>query len=215
MNNRNERFRAARVGKRYGHFVVAGLILQIAAMGQSPQAAMTASVDKQRASIAIQVKSVLGKAATPVGSFFTAPWVEAASADPACDPVAAPELDRLIEQNSKAQGVKPDLIRAVISQESANRPCAVSPKGAQGLMQLMPATAAQFGVADPFDPQQNVEAGAKLLKQLLSKYDGDVGLALAAYNAGAARVDRDAGVPHIPETMRYVTEILVKLPKLE
>jgi len=199
-----------------------GSFLRIAAMAQSPanaqdaaRAAMTASVDKQRASIAIQVNSVLGKAAAPVGSFFSSPWVEVAEPDvpPACDALATPELDQLIEQNSKVQGVKPELIRAVISQESANRPCALSPKGAQGLMQLMPATAAQFGVNDPFDPKQNVEAGTKLLKQLLVKYDGDTSLTLAAYNAGSARVDRDAGVPHIPETMRYVTEILSKIPK--
>src|SRR5260370_34451927 len=145
-------------------------------MGQSPptaqdaaRAAMAGSVDKQRASILIQVNSVLGKPAALTGSFFSAPWVEAVFAEPTCDAIASPELDRLIEQNSKTQGVKPELIRAVISQESANRPCAVSPKGAQGLMQLMPATAAQFGVSDPFDPKQNVEAGTKLLKQLLAK----------------------------------------------
>jgi len=201
--------------------LLAVLILPVTALAQSQvkaQEAMTASVDKQRLSIAMQVNSVLGRTAAPVGSFFTSPWVEAAAADavasPARDPIATPELDQLIELNSKTQGVKPELIRAVISQESANRPCALSPKGAQGLMQLMPATAAQFGVSDPFDPKQNVEAGTKLLKELLAKYGGDVSLALSAYNAGSGRVDRDGGVPQIAETMRYVNEILGKLPKL-
>ena len=214
-----------RFPESYEYFLLAVLILPVTAVAQSQvkaqeaaREAMTASVDKQRASIAMQVNSVLGRPAAPVGSFFTSPWVEAAAADavalPACEPMATPELDQLIELNSNTQGVKPELIRAVISQESANRPCALSPKGAQGLMQLMPATAAQFGVSDPFDPKQNVEAGTKLLKELLAKYGGDVSLTLSAYNAGSGRVDRDGGVPQIPETLRYVTEILGKLPKL-
>jgi Mn2+/Fe2+ NRAMP family transporter len=200
--------------------IVIGVIFSITAMAQSPpnaqdivKAAMAASVDKQRASISIQVNAVLGKTAAPAGSFFSAPWVEAVFPEPTCGPMATPELDQLIELNSQTHGVKPELIRAVISQESANRPCALSPKGAQGLMQLMPVTAAQFGVSDPFDPKQNVEAGTKLLKELLAKYNGDVSLTLSAYNAGSGRVDREGGVPHIPETMKYVTEILAKLPK--
>lgn len=127
--------------------------------------------------------------------------------------MAKPELDQLIEQNAKQQGVKPELIRAVINQESGNRPCAVSSKGAQGLMQLMPGTADELNVADPFNAKQNVEGGTKLLKQLLAKYNGDVALTLAAYNAGSGRVDREGGVPAIPETMSYVTSILAKLPK--
>ncbi len=134
-------------------------------------------------------------------------------APPPCDPMAKPELDQLIEQNAKQQGVKPELIRAVINQESGNRPCAVSSKGAQGLMQLMPGTADELNVADPFNAKQNVEGGTKLLKQLLAKYNGDVALTLAAYNAGSGRVDREGGVPAIPETMSYVTSILAKLPK--
>jgi len=119
----------------------------------------------------------------------------------------------LIEENAKRQSVRADLLRAVIGQESGSRPCAVSPKGAQGLMQLMPAVAEQFGVHDPLDPKQNVEAGTKLLKQLLTKYNGDMRLALSAYNAGPERVDREGGVPQIPETINYVTDILSKLPR--
>jgi soluble lytic murein transglycosylase-like protein len=184
---------------------------------EAASAAMKASVEKQRASVLIQVNSMSGKAAPAGSSFFTAPWAGSppvnSVAPPACDAMAALELDQLIDQNSKTHGVKPELIRAVISQESANRPCAVSVKGAQGLMQLMPATAEQFGVSDPFDPKQNVEAGTKLLKQLLAKYGGDVSLTLSAYNAGSGRVDRDGGVPQIPETQKYVTDILGKLDK--
>jgi soluble lytic murein transglycosylase-like protein len=158
---------------------------------------------------------VTGKTAVP-GPFFTVPWLDTMVSrfnPPPCDPMAKLELDQLIEKNSKEQGVKPDLIREVINQESGNRPCAVSSKGAQGLMQLMPETAAELGVGDPFNAKQNVEGGTKLLKTLLAKYKGDVALTLAAYNAGSGRVDRDGGIPDIPETMGYVTQILARLPK--
>jgi hypothetical protein len=177
---------------------------------------MTSSIEKQRASVLKQVTSVTGKPAAAGESFFTVPWMEPVAprfVQPQCDPMATQELEKLIEQNAKQEGVKPDLIRAVINQESGNRPCAVSSKGAQGLMQLMPATAAELGVGDPFNPKQNVEAGTKLLKRLLAKYNGDVALTLAAYNAGSGRVDRDGGVPSIPETLEYVTSIIAKLPK--
>src|ERR1700733_465054 len=182
---------------------------------QQPQSAMTASIAKQRASVIQQVAGVMGKAPTPAASFFTVPWVETPVpfSSPPCAPMPAAELDKLVEQSSQQEGVKAELIRGVIAQESGAHPCAVSWKGAQGLMQLMPATSEQFGVKDPFDPHQNIEAGTKLLKQLLTKYKDDVSLALAAYNAGEARVDRDGGVPQIQETQNYVTEIQSKLPK--
>ncbi len=175
---------------------------------------MAAALAQQRASVAKQVSAVMGRAPTPAASFFTVPWVESPVAFnmPACDPLPGAQLDSFIENSSKQEGVKPDLVRAVIQEESGGRPCAVSWKGAQGLMQLMPATADQFGVKDPFDPKQNVDAGTKLLKQLLEKYHGDISLALSAYNAGAERVDKDGGVPSIPETKNYVSDILTKLP---
>jgi soluble lytic murein transglycosylase-like protein len=179
------------------------------------RAAMVPAIGQQRASVLKQVTSVTGKTAVP-GAFFTVPWLDTMASrivPPPCDPMAALELDQLIEKNSKEQGVKQDLIRAVINQESGNRPCAVSSKGAQGLMQLMPETATELGVGDPFNAKQNVEAGTKLLKTLLAKYKGDVALTLAAYNAGSGRVDRDGGIPDIPETMAYVTQILARLPK--
>lgn len=189
-------------------------------VGQRPdqstiQSSMADSIAKQRAAVLKQVAGVMGKAPTPAASFFTVPWVETPVpfSSPLCDPVPAAELDKLVEQSSQQEGVKADLIRAVIAEESGARPCAVSWKGAQGLMQLMPATSEQFGVKDPFDPRQSVEAGTKLLKQLLTKYNDDVSLALAAYNAGEGRVDRDGGVPQIPETQNYVNDIQAKLPK--
>jgi Transglycosylase SLT domain len=187
------------------------------------QAAMAASIEKQRGSVQKQLGSVSGKEPPPAAAFFTVPWVETLPrygalsgtlfAEPPCDPLPSDQLDPLIEENARRQSVRADLLRAVIGQESGSRPCALSPKGAQGLMQLMPATAEQFGVRDPFDPKQNVEAGTKLLKQLLTKYNGDMRLALSAYNAGPERVDREGGVPQIPETINYVTDILSKLPR--
>lgn len=197
------------------------LTLGVAVRAQAPpdakdpaQAAMAISLEKQRVSITKQVDSLIGRPATPAASFFTVPWIDFPSfLLPPCDPLPAEQLDKLIEESAKQESVQPDLIRAVISQESGNRPCAISPKGAQGLMQLMPATAAEFGVKDPFDPKQNVDGGVKLLKQLLAKYNGDLKLTLAAYNAGSGRVDSEGGVPQIPETMNYVVDVISKLPK--
>jgi soluble lytic murein transglycosylase-like protein len=125
-----------------------------------------------------------------------------------CEAISQPALVRMIDVAARRQNVDPLLVREVARQESAFRPCAVSNKGAEGLMQLMPATQAQFDVTDPFDPGQSLDAGAKLLKQLLDRYHGDLTLALSAYNSGAGRVDKAGGIPDIPETKNYVFSIL-------
>jgi len=98
-----------------------------------------------------------------------------------------------------------------MKQESGFKPCAVSVRGAQGLMQLMPATADLLHVADPFDPQQNVEGGAAFLKQLLGRYKGDLRLALVAYNAGTLRADQPANTPYPAETQNYLASIFAQL----
>ncbi len=117
-------------------------------------------------------------------------------------------FDPIIDEHSAAQGVSPDLVRAVIQVESAFNPHALSPKGAMGLMQLMPATAFELGVVNPFDPAQNIGGGIKYLKQLLSRYDQKVELALAAYNAGPGAVDKyGQRVPPYQETRDYVKKI--------
>ena len=120
----------------------------------------------------------------------------------------AAQYQGLIEEHAALNAVSADLIRAVIQAESAFNPRAISPKGAMGLMQLMPATAAEFGVIDPYNPAENIAAGVKYLKQLLAQYDGRVELALAAYNAGPGAVKKYGGsVPPYPETRAYVAKI--------
>ncbi len=117
------------------------------------------------------------------------------------------DIDSAIEQAAARHNVDPNLVRAVVKVESNFNPNAVSRKGAMGLMQLMPSTARQLKVKNPFDPEQNVDAGVRHLKQLLESYDGDIKLTLAAYNAGAGAVARSSGVPHYAETQNYVRRI--------
>jgi soluble lytic murein transglycosylase-like protein len=119
----------------------------------------------------------------------------------------AGDIDSAIEQAAARHNVDPNLVRAVVKVESNFNPNAVSRKGAMGLMQLMPSTARQLNVKNPFDPEQNVDAGVRHLKQLLESYGGDVKLTLAAYNAGAGAVARSSGVPHYAETQNYVRRI--------
>jgi soluble lytic murein transglycosylase-like protein len=120
----------------------------------------------------------------------------------------AAKYQDLIEEHAAINTVSPDLVRAVIQAESAFNPRALSPKGAMGLMQLMPGTAAEFGVLDAYNPAENIRAGVKYLKQLLDTYDGKVELALAAYNAGPGAVKKYGGtVPPYRETRNYVAKI--------
>jgi soluble lytic murein transglycosylase-like protein len=121
-------------------------------------------------------------------------------------------FDESINEHAKRQGVAADLVRAVIQVESAFNPVAVSNKGAMGLMQLMPATARELGVGNPFDPDQNIRGGVTYLKQLLNRYDQKVELALAAYNAGIGNVEKYGAVPPFKETRNYVDKITKAAP---
>ena len=172
---------------------------------------MQESLARQRLSIEKQLRAIASS------SFFTLPPAGPideipAAAAPDCDPVPEEQLKVMIAETARSESIAADLLRTVIRRESGARPCAVSSRGAQGLMQLMPATSRELGLADPFDARRNLAAGAKYLKQLLTRYGGDVARALAAYNAGPARVDQAGGVPALPETVRYVSSILAVLP---
>ncbi|MFO1352996.1 MAG: lytic transglycosylase domain-containing protein [Gammaproteobacteria bacterium] len=123
------------------------------------------------------------------------------------EPPTPSRLARLIDRLAKEHGLEPALLDAVIRVESAYQPNATSPKGAMGLMQLMPATARRFGVHDPYDAEDNIRGGARYLRWLLDKF-GDVELALAGYNAGEGAVVDWGGIPPYRETRRYVPRVL-------
>jgi Transglycosylase SLT domain len=124
------------------------------------------------------------------------------------DPKFKAHLNLLIKKLAKLHGVDEKLIRAVLAKESGGNPLAVSPKGAMGLMQLMPETAMSLGVEDPFNPEQNLAGGVRYLKYCLNRFSQDTTLALAAYNAGPEAVQKCGGVPPYPETQQYVASIL-------
>ncbi|GEB76539.1 lytic transglycosylase domain-containing protein [Sporolactobacillus inulinus] len=120
------------------------------------------------------------------------------------------DYDVIIQEMSAKYSVPAPLIRSVIDTESGGNPNATSSSGAMGLMQLMPGTAAELGVTNPYDPAQNIEAGTRYLSHLIKRYNGDDRLALAAYNAGSGAVQKYGGVPPFPETQTYVSKVLNK-----
>ncbi len=119
----------------------------------------------------------------------------------------APEINDLVEQTASRHQIDPQLVHAIIKVESEYDPRAVSRKGAMGLMQLIPETAQRFGVANPFNPKENIEGGVSYLKHLLDLFRGDLSLSLAAYNAGEAAVQRFGGIPSFAETQNYVRKV--------
>jgi soluble lytic murein transglycosylase-like protein len=172
-------------------YLVLLLALAAPALAQS-------SLARQRASIRRQFSVTHPKAPEPVR--FRS-----------CDTPPPSELNAMIGAAARANRVPVNLVREVARQESGFQPCARSSKGAQGLMQLMPATQATLGVSNPFDPAESLMAGARFLKTLLERYDGNLSLALSAYNAGPKRVDAVGHIPPIPETRAYVKSILGRL----
>ena len=121
------------------------------------------------------------------------------------------QYNTIVEAAAQKYGVSPALIHAVILQESAYDPNVISPKGAMGLMQLMPQTAKRFNVRNSFDPEENIMAGTKLLSTLLRKYNHNMARALAAYNAGEGAVSKYDGIPPFSETQQYVQKIILQL----
>jgi soluble lytic murein transglycosylase-like protein len=171
------------------------------------RAAQEASIEKQKASIRIQQAA----AAKQNPAFFVRTAMSAPFANFPCEEGPPAAIREIVDKGAQQSGLDRSLVRAVVKTESDYDPCATSNKGAQGLMQLMPSVQTQFGVTNPYDPKQNVDAGTRLLKQLLDQYGGDLPRALGAYNAGSARVDQFGGVPPFPETVNYVSGILEKL----
>jgi soluble lytic murein transglycosylase-like protein len=127
---------------------------------------------------------------------------------PGCAPLDPSTLEPLIDTIAVREGVEPALLWTIILRESGFQPCAVSRTGARGLMQLMPATAEQLGVRDPFNPEENLAAGARFFGMLLRRYRGDVRLALGAYYIGPGAVDDLKGAPFSPAAHRYISDIL-------
>jgi soluble lytic murein transglycosylase-like protein len=172
---------------------------------------MEESIARQKESIRKQT------GAASSDSFFTVGWTSAPmiapmAEAPDCPPLGDTDSAPLIKAAATANKLDPALIRALIQQESGFYPCAVSPMGAMGLMQLMPETAERFHVTDPFNSKENVRAGTQYLKQLMEYFKGDLRLALAAYNAGVGKVDGNPpSVPEIPETQDYVNAIMQAL----
>jgi soluble lytic murein transglycosylase-like protein len=156
-------------------------------------------VDDQGHKIYVNTGETISRVDWMTRSFRSNP--SAASGTPPAD------IDKLVEQSASRFQVDPDLVKAVIRVESGFDAKAVSSKGAMGLMQLIPATAQRFGVANPFDPKQNIEGGVNYLKHLLDLFGGDLNLSLAAYNAGEHTVQRYGGIPAIPETQNYVRRV--------
>ena len=122
--------------------------------------------------------------------------------------ISAQRLNKIVALQAKANHIDPRLVKAVIRVESGGDPSAVSTAGAMGLMQLMPGTASAYGVLNPWDPEQNIAGGTKHLSDLLREYNGDISLALAAYNAGSGAVARYKGIPPYAETGAYVSNVL-------
>ena len=131
--------------------------------------------------------------------------IQPVKADNASPP--SPEINDLVEQTASRHQIDPQLVHAIIKVESEYDPKAVSRKGAMGLMQLIPETAQRFGVANPFNPKENIEGGVSYLKHLLNLFGGDLSLSLAAYNAGEGAVQRFGGIPSFAETRDYVRKV--------
>jgi soluble lytic murein transglycosylase-like protein len=157
---------------------------------------------------AVSFNAVLAQALTPPTTA-----VDGAENAAAPAPIPPEQIDALVQQNAQIWQVDPALIKSVIANESAFDANATSPVGAQGLMQLMPETAATLGVRNPYDPTQNVAGGTRYLRSLLDRFNGDTRLAVAAYNAGPNAVEKYGDVPPYPETRNYVQNVLGSLDR--
>ncbi|BAU50046.1 hypothetical protein SVA_3510 [Sulfurifustis variabilis] len=158
-------------------------------------------------------QGAVARAATPTSHTR---WPHGTGSFPVALSARGERYRALVEQAAREYTLDSALLHAVIATESAYDPRAVSPKGAVGLMQLMPETARRYGVSDAFDPGENVRAGARYLRDLLARFDNDVALSLAAYNAGErAVIDRGYRIPPYKETLRYVPAVLARYREIK
>jgi len=154
-----------------------------------------------------------GRNVRPIAQEARAEAAQAESTAATRETEAEMTIDEHIKEVADRHGVRADLVAAVIEAESEFNPRAVSRRGARGLMQLMPKTAATLGVDDPFDPKANIEAGVKHLRAMMDRFDNNIPLALAAYNAGEVAVIKHHGIPPYRETRAYVKRILKRLDR--
>jgi hypothetical protein len=189
------------VGDRAGQVEQATVATTAIPKGESANPLSQAKPAQPGSELNALKEALSGTAKKGGGSSFRAP-VQIANL------IKCKNLEEVVQKYSRQYGVDEDLVWAVIRQESGFNAGAVSPKGAMGLMQLMPGTAAGLGVSDPFDVDQNVAGGVKYLEQCLNQFNQDVPLALAAYNAGPGNVVKYQGCPPFAETRNYVASIL-------
>ncbi len=182
-------------------WIVSALLLKVGMAPQSAAQGVYSYVDKQ----GIRTFTNTPRKAVRLDKRFNPP--DQTSRNPAPRSGALSRFDPIIRKYANEYQLDPLLIKAMIYQESRFKPKAVSPKGARGLMQLMPATAARLGVSDAFNPEQNIRGGMKHMRFLLDMFNNDLILSLAAYNAGENLVRRIQKVPNIPETVNYVKSI--------
>ena len=204
-----------------------GMALQAAGMASSGGSIYLIGQDTDRIHLSDRPQGpdprlLVGLASEPPQATASAPKLPKAPAAAARTPLAARgttpdrQLADIVHQAAVSNGIEPELLTALIAVESGHVARAVSPRGAQGLMQLMPATAREYGVVDPFDPRQNVAAGALHLRRLLDRFGQDKTLALAAYNAGPGAVVRHHGrIPPYAETTAYVPRVLQRFAALQ
>lgn len=184
----------------------AGILAAAALIGASPARSQVMQVTDDGS---VRIRAGVGDVCWDAEDATDPPWAGAAMSAPSARAIPA-AYSATVDRVSAAQAISPALLEALIWQESRWRAAAVSPAGARGLTQLMPATARALGV-DPHDPVAAIEGGARYLRQQLDRFDGDVERALAAYNAGPGRVIRAGGIPAIAETRAYVAAILARL----
>lgn len=173
---------------------------------ETVQQARSAQIVRENARAA-----ALAKKAASFQNIFQNSMNQYKASGPVQSPVTSEALDSFFQKAAETYGISIDLLRAVAKQESGFQTDVVSSAGAIGVMQLMPSTASYLGVSDPYNAEENIMGGARLLSELLNRYNGDISLTLAAYNAGSGAVDKYGTIPPYEETQNFVSKIKASL----